>query len=99
VTASIGVAVFPEHGENPSRLLRSADEALYAAKNGGRDQWRFAEPKPSSVDLAESRKAEHDPDAGSPGARAHLPASTVVVMPDVEGARSPELGRPRTPDA
>jgi two-component system cell cycle response regulator len=42
VTASIGVAVFPEHGMTPSRLLRSADDALYAAKDAGRDGWRFA---------------------------------------------------------
>ena len=43
VTASIGAAVFPEHGATPSRLLRSADEALYVAKNSGRDAWRFAD--------------------------------------------------------
>jgi two-component system cell cycle response regulator len=42
VTASIGVAVFPEHGVTPSRLLRSADDALYSAKDAGRDGWRFA---------------------------------------------------------
>ena len=41
VTASIGAAVFPEHGMTPSRLLRSADDALYAAKDAGRDGWRF----------------------------------------------------------
>jgi two-component system cell cycle response regulator len=44
VTASIGVAVFPEHGSTPARLLRSADDALYAAKDAGRDGWRFALP-------------------------------------------------------
>ncbi len=43
VTASIGAAVFPEHGATPSRLLRSADDALYVAKNSGRDAWRFAD--------------------------------------------------------
>lgn len=43
VTASIGVAVFPEHGTTPSRLLRSADDALYDAKAAGRNCWRFAE--------------------------------------------------------
>ena len=42
VTASIGVAVFPEHGSTPSLLLRSADDALYTAKEAGRDCWRYA---------------------------------------------------------
>jgi diguanylate cyclase (GGDEF)-like protein len=38
ITASFGVALFPEHGENPDSLLRAADEALYAAKGAGRDR-------------------------------------------------------------
>jgi diguanylate cyclase (GGDEF)-like protein len=42
VTLSVGVAVFPEHGTSSSVLLRRADEALYAAKRGGRDGWRLA---------------------------------------------------------
>ena len=99
VTASIGVAVFPEHGETPSRLLRSADEALYAAKNGGRDQWRFATPDLSSVDLVKLPKADHEPVAGPPGAGTQLSGAHVVVMPDVKSARSEEVDRPRTPDA
>src|SRR3954454_7790554 len=42
VTVSIGVAVFPLHGQTAASLVRAADEALYAAKGGGRDQWRMA---------------------------------------------------------
>ena len=37
-TASIGVAVFPWHGECRETLIRAADEALYAAKRGGRNR-------------------------------------------------------------
>jgi len=37
-TVSIGIAVFPEAGEQPDRLLRAADEALYEAKRAGRDR-------------------------------------------------------------
>ena len=44
VTVSIGIAVFPDHGVSSSALLRSADEALYAVKAGGRDGWRLAAP-------------------------------------------------------
>jgi len=38
VTVSIGVAVFPEHGESPEALIMSADAALYEAKHNGRDR-------------------------------------------------------------
>ena len=47
VTVSIGVAVFPRHGQAAGTLVRAADEALYAAKGGGRDQWRMAADKQS----------------------------------------------------
>jgi diguanylate cyclase (GGDEF)-like protein len=38
ITASLGIAVFPQHGEDPEDLLRSADEALYEAKGAGRNR-------------------------------------------------------------
>jgi diguanylate cyclase (GGDEF)-like protein len=34
IRASIGIAVFPEHGTESSKLLRHADVAMYAAKRG-----------------------------------------------------------------
>jgi diguanylate cyclase (GGDEF)-like protein/putative nucleotidyltransferase with HDIG domain len=38
VTISFGIATHPEHGETAAGLLRSADEALYAAKESGRNR-------------------------------------------------------------
>jgi diguanylate cyclase (GGDEF)-like protein len=38
VTLSIGIAVFPGSGENPVQLVKAADEALYRAKEEGRDR-------------------------------------------------------------
>ena len=38
VTASFGVAIFPQHADNPEALLRAADEALYEAKKAGRNR-------------------------------------------------------------
>jgi diguanylate cyclase (GGDEF)-like protein len=35
VTASAGISVFPEHGEEPGALLRNADLAMYMAKRAG----------------------------------------------------------------
>jgi diguanylate cyclase (GGDEF)-like protein len=38
VTVSIGIASYPEHGSERDVLVRTADEALYRAKNEGRDR-------------------------------------------------------------
>ena len=38
ITASLGIALFPVHGEDMDSLLRVADEALYDAKGAGRDR-------------------------------------------------------------
>jgi diguanylate cyclase (GGDEF)-like protein len=38
--ASIGVAVMPEHGSEPTKLLHSASRALATAKNAGGDSFR-----------------------------------------------------------
>jgi diguanylate cyclase (GGDEF)-like protein/PAS domain S-box-containing protein len=41
VSASVGVAMFPDDGRDAEALLRHADEALYAAKHAGRGQVRL----------------------------------------------------------
>ncbi|MCX8004738.1 MAG: EAL domain-containing protein [Burkholderiaceae bacterium] len=41
VTASIGVALAPAHGEDVDTLVRKADIAMYAVKDGGRDGWQI----------------------------------------------------------
>jgi len=38
ITASLGIALFPDHAEDTDSLLRAADEALYAAKGADRDR-------------------------------------------------------------
>jgi diguanylate cyclase (GGDEF)-like protein/PAS domain S-box-containing protein len=40
LSASIGIALFPDDGENGAHLLQKADAAMYAAKAAGRDGWR-----------------------------------------------------------
>jgi diguanylate cyclase (GGDEF)-like protein len=40
VTASFGMATFPEDGTTPAALLAAADAALYTAKDAGRDRVR-----------------------------------------------------------
>ena len=41
IGASLGIAVAPHDGDDREALIASADLALYAAKNGGRGQFRF----------------------------------------------------------
>lgn len=53
VTVSIGVALFPDHGQHASELVKAADQALYRAKSSGRNRVVVAE-------------AEVTQDAGSP---------------------------------
>jgi diguanylate cyclase (GGDEF)-like protein len=40
VTSSIGIAKFPEHGDDVQSLLKNAEGAMYEAKSSGRNQLR-----------------------------------------------------------
>jgi diguanylate cyclase (GGDEF)-like protein len=42
-TSSIGVVMFINHEASPEDLLKWADDAMYQAKEGGRNQVRFYE--------------------------------------------------------
>ncbi len=54
VTSSIGASLFPIDGDTAETLLKHADVAMYAAKDGGRDGYRLYQPprRDSSVPLA-----------------------------------------------
>ena len=42
--ASVGLVLYPEDGDGAEPLLRRADQAMYAAKRGGRNQLQVYEP-------------------------------------------------------
>jgi diguanylate cyclase len=41
ISSSIGIATFPEAGDNAGDLLKAADMAMYRAKQDGRDNFQF----------------------------------------------------------
>jgi diguanylate cyclase (GGDEF)-like protein/PAS domain S-box-containing protein len=41
VTASIGVAIYPQDGNNSESLLKLADQAMYSAKGSGKSRYHF----------------------------------------------------------
>jgi len=45
VSASIGIAIFPEDGDDGTTLMQNADVALYRAKELGRDNYQMFETK------------------------------------------------------
>ena len=46
---SIGIACFPEHGDSSDSLIQAADDALYQAKEQGRNRYVAAVPGPPST--------------------------------------------------
>ena len=68
VSASVGVATFPQDGQTPTDVLLAADRACYVAKRGGRDRiataadglalaGEFSLKEPTPVDSAEDADA------------------------------------------
>ena len=59
VGTSIGVSFAPEHGTNAESLLQKADVALYAAKSGGRNDFRIFQPElTQAADIQKSMESE-----------------------------------------
>jgi diguanylate cyclase (GGDEF)-like protein/putative nucleotidyltransferase with HDIG domain len=60
LTVSIGIATYPQHGIERTELVRVADNALYWAKEHGRNQVRIY--RPDVIELAELRGLADGPD-------------------------------------
>jgi diguanylate cyclase (GGDEF)-like protein/PAS domain S-box-containing protein len=44
ITGSIGVSLYPDDGTTPHDLFKASEAAMYAAKQAGRNVWRFFVP-------------------------------------------------------
>ena len=49
LSASAGIAIYPNDGQNPLELLKSADLAMYEAKSAGKSRFRFARGLPDQA--------------------------------------------------
>ncbi|PIL42800.1 sensor domain-containing diguanylate cyclase [Massilia eurypsychrophila] len=78
LSASVGLAFFPEHGRSSESLLNSADEAMYRAKRQGGSQFQVAdlaaEPmhhgrfrEISAVEHSADLNGSHTDERGNPG--------------------------------
>jgi len=41
IGVSVGIGLFPEHGDDPQTLLKKADQAMYAVKESGRNSFKI----------------------------------------------------------
>jgi diguanylate cyclase (GGDEF)-like protein/PAS domain S-box-containing protein len=57
VSASIGIAIFPDHAADAAGLMKNADNAMYKAKQAGKNAFRFFVPSTPSYDLSTSSVA------------------------------------------
>lgn len=58
LTVSFGVATYSKHGANADQLLVAADQALYVAKELGRDRTALYHPEVSAKMMSAAEKAE-----------------------------------------
>ncbi len=67
ISISLGVATFPNHGTIPQDLIKSADNALYAAKANGRDRTSVAGAGEADIPSAKLNPAPASPKAQTAG--------------------------------
>lgn len=59
VSASIGISLYPEHGDDFNTLLKNSDVAMYKAKESGKNTYRFYTTK-MNRDIIDQFKIETD---------------------------------------
>jgi diguanylate cyclase (GGDEF)-like protein/PAS domain S-box-containing protein len=86
-TPSLGVAVWPDHGDDAAALMRHADQAMYHAKATGKATWVTWT---RALDAEEHRRAELVADLAEATAQGQLHLDCAVIW-DVAGDRTAAL--------
>ncbi len=58
ILPSIGISLYPEHGDDADTLVRNADTAMYAAKSAGRGCFRFYQQSMNAMALDQLKMEE-----------------------------------------
>jgi len=59
ITASIGISVFPEDGQDADTLIKNADTAMYQAKENGHNNYQFFRPAMNARAVERQSVEEH----------------------------------------
>jgi diguanylate cyclase (GGDEF)-like protein/PAS domain S-box-containing protein len=59
LTASLGIAIYPDHGTDPAVLWRDADTAMYRAKKSGGNQYMYVSQEISAATLEATELEKH----------------------------------------
>jgi diguanylate cyclase (GGDEF)-like protein len=86
VSASIGIAMFPDDGEEAQQLLKNADAAMYFAKRNGRNAMRFYAPQ---INASAREKVALINDLRAAVSQGHL---SIAYQPIVDGTDGRLLG-------
>ncbi|HYF50295.1 MAG TPA: GGDEF domain-containing protein, partial [Planctomycetota bacterium] len=88
ITASFGIACFPDDAIDKSTLIQLADEALYRSKDGGRNRVTLAEPGSGlkRAVVGPKSNAEKQPQSANKGAaRPNAPMAMLsAITPEIE---------------
>lgn len=83
VGISLGIAVFPDDGEDPETLMKHADAAMYRSKREGRNRYQFFS---KSVDQAASARLRLEADIRRGLAEGQFVAHYQPIIDAVSGA-------------
>ncbi|WP_233590194.1 putative bifunctional diguanylate cyclase/phosphodiesterase [Dyella dinghuensis] len=98
VTASIGISFFPEDAPDAETLLKHADEAMYAAKSMGRNNYRVYDVSPAQEQQNAALKARLRHAEGNGELRVFYQPQINATSEDIVGMEAllrwehPELG-------